>query len=144
MRNENPPPYQEVGKRKQASRFLQPVLVNLDLDDISIRPAIVGPDVFLLETHPIERLRRQAVAHLRELLGIRECAAQPLDLAHLAADVVRRADMAERRGLSHAHAVARLVARRDRGIVGSEDRKSTRLNSSHSQISYAVFCLKKK
>src|SRR2546430_6315441 len=30
--------------------------------------------------------------------------------------------------------------------AGSEvsDRKSTRLNSSHSQISYAVFCLKKK
>src|SRR2546430_9388293 len=27
---------------------------------------------------------------------------------------------------------------------GSPDRKSTRLNSSHSQISYAVFCLKKK
>src|SRR2546427_6776755 len=30
-------------------------------------------------------------------------------------------------------------------IVGfARDRKSTRLNSSHSQISYAVFCLKKK
>src|SRR2546427_6527941 len=28
--------------------------------------------------------------------------------------------------------------------VGAVDRKSTRLNSSHSQISYAVFCLKKK
>src|SRR2546427_1027732 len=28
--------------------------------------------------------------------------------------------------------------------VHEEDRKSTRLNSSHSQISYAVFCLKKK
>src|SRR2546430_12859644 len=27
---------------------------------------------------------------------------------------------------------------------GVRDRKSTRLNSSHSQISYAVFCLKKK
>src|SRR2546427_6021865 len=27
---------------------------------------------------------------------------------------------------------------------GVQDRKSTRLNSSHSQISYAVFCLKKK
>src|SRR2546430_7380333 len=26
----------------------------------------------------------------------------------------------------------------------AKDRKSTRLNSSHSQISYAVFCLKKK
>src|SRR5688572_31075037 len=28
--------------------------------------------------------------------------------------------------------------------AAGEDRKSTRLNSSHSQISYAVFCLKKK
>src|SRR2546430_16381312 len=32
---------------------------------------------------------------------------------------------------------------RGRPRIGS-DRKSTRLNSSHSQISYAVFCLKKK
>src|SRR2546430_4078837 len=31
-----------------------------------------------------------------------------------------------------------------RGWLPAEDRKSTRLNSSHSQISYAVFCLKKK
>src|SRR2546430_6120571 len=30
------------------------------------------------------------------------------------------------------------------GAAGYVDRKSTRLNSSHSQISYAVFCLKKK
>src|SRR2546430_6662188 len=29
-------------------------------------------------------------------------------------------------------------------VVATPDRKSTRLNSSHSQISYAVFCLKKK
>src|SRR6266508_3029420 len=29
-------------------------------------------------------------------------------------------------------------------VAGSEDRKSTRLNSSHVAISYAVFCLKKK
>src|SRR5256886_7665285 len=29
-------------------------------------------------------------------------------------------------------------------VFKTEDRKSTRLNSSHSQISYAVFCLKKK
>src|SRR5256886_13478924 len=28
--------------------------------------------------------------------------------------------------------------------LSEQDRKSTRLNSSHSQISYAVFCLKKK
>src|SRR2546429_5362634 len=30
------------------------------------------------------------------------------------------------------------------GRRGDEDRKSTRLNSSHGYISYAVFCLKKK
>src|SRR2546430_11396798 len=30
------------------------------------------------------------------------------------------------------------------GVAQQQDRKSTRLNSSHSQISYAVFCLKKK
>src|SRR5690606_41093426 len=48
-------------------------------------------------------------------------------------------------------AVARLVHRRDRGgrrrcadQAVAEDRKSTRLNSSHVKISYAVFCLKKK
>src|SRR2546427_8176341 len=45
-----------------------------------------------------------------------------------------------------ADAVSRRVGRRpdtDRCAV-EQDRKSTRLNSSHSQISYAVFCLKKK
>src|SRR2546430_11720242 len=34
-----------------------------------------------------------------------------------------------------------VIGRRFKGCL---DRKSTRLNSSHSQISYAVFCLKKK
>src|SRR2546427_6870373 len=40
----------------------------------------------------------------------------------------------------------RLLARHppDPPDLSAEDRKSTRLNSSHSQISYAVFCLKKK
>src|SRR2546422_3099126 len=32
----------------------------------------------------------------------------------------------------------------DREVLIGEDRKSTRLNSSHGYISYAVFCLKKK
>src|SRR5690606_41462188 len=34
--------------------------------------------------------------------------------------------------------------RQDFAGLGVEDRKSTRLNSSHVKISYAVFCLKKK
>src|SRR2546430_9976637 len=57
-------------------------------------------------------------------------------------------DPALRRPLPLAHAgLGRLLGDR---LVGEDahpeagDRKSTRLNSSHSQISYAVFCLKKK
>src|SRR3712207_8538571 len=48
----------------------------------------------------------------------------------------RRAHSAPRLG---GHACARVAATSDR-----RDRKSTRLNSSHANISYAVFCLKKK
>src|SRR2546427_6730204 len=53
-------------------------------------------------------------------------------------------------GIEHrrrlAGAVIQQVSRRvvGSGIPEGADRKSTRLNSSHSQISYAVFCLKKK
>src|SRR2546430_6696899 len=46
------------------------------------------------------------------------------------------------RGLTP-HRLERINARLGRGEA-LLDRKSTRLNSSHSQISYAVFCLKKK
>src|SRR5688572_31446969 len=54
-----------------------------------------------------------------------------------------------RRHRGGAHQDLRLRARRRAlgrraGGHGERDRKSTRLNSSHSQISYAVFCLKKK
>src|SRR5207245_10772764 len=50
--------------------------------------------------------------------------------------------------LAHGHAV-RVVREFGRpgsvvGLVQNQDRKSTRLNSSHGSISYAVFCLKKK
>src|SRR3712207_8712210 len=46
-------------------------------------------------------------------------------------------------GLRDAHLEHALVeGRGDR--LGVQDRKSTRLNSSHANISYAVFCLKKK
>src|SRR5688572_31346835 len=44
--------------------------------------------------------------------------------------------------LAHEGREARGLKRR--GVAVGEDRKSTRLNSSHSQISYAVFCSKKK
>src|SRR5437867_8173298 len=53
--------------------------------------------------------------------------------------------LAGREGRAHTHLQApqgRQVPRRD--PVQRPDRKSTRLNSSHRTISYAVFCLKKK
>src|SRR5690554_7425266 len=50
----------------------------------------------------------------------------------------------QRIGITAGHALANLVA----GVVGEDgdfiDRKSTRLNSSHVRIAYAVLCLKKK
>src|SRR5205085_8053663 len=55
---------------------------------------------------------------------------------------------AEWRGVARGGRVAQALRgrgrRRRRVAASARDRKSTRLNSSHSQISYAVFCLKKK
>src|SRR2546427_8295638 len=55
-------------------------------------------------------------------------------------------DPAQRGERVAARSAARERARPHRDVEHPEprDRKSTRLNSSHSQISYAVFCLKKK
>src|SRR5256885_12112298 len=47
-------------------------------------------------------------------------------------------------GRSFAHSHPELQLGGDPRQWGEEDRKSTRLNSSHLVISYAVFCLKKK
>src|SRR3712207_7649371 len=55
----------------------------------------------------------------------RELALGSVDLPLALGDVHRQAD-------------------RPRGVLQPADRKSTRLNSSHANISYAVFCLKKK
>src|SRR5207245_11794378 len=44
----------------------------------------------------------------------------------------------------HPEVSERAIAALNLDMVGEKDRKSTRLNSSHGSISYAVFCLKKK
>src|SRR5688572_31684996 len=64
-----------------------------------------------------------------------------------ALDLLRHRRGGQRGGAARAHARARRRAaavRLPHHAREAEDRKSTRLNSSHSQISYAVFCLKKK
>src|SRR5438445_361719 len=67
--------------------------------------------------------------HLPQLLRRR-----PRDAAGRAGQVARGGIPEDPYHLPHA------VAR----VAGGTDRKSTRLNSSHANISYAVFCLKKK
>src|SRR5688572_11792201 len=54
-------------------------------------------------------------------------------------DAIVAEDIADFPDLNLAESLQRIP-----GVSISRDRKSTRLNSSHSQISYAVFCLKKK
>src|SRR5688572_32555355 len=74
----------------------------------------------------------------------RSCAGDADQRRDDSAGTVARArahDSGVRRG--HGMAVAILHAARMQ-VDSARDRKSTRLNSSHSQISYAVFCLKKK
>src|SRR2546427_7685296 len=85
-----------------------------------------------MRPRPGERLgRRLGAAHLLELrqLRLRACS-EPFPLVPLFHRLAEPARADER------------VA--EHPVRGDGDRKSTRLNSSHSQISYAVFCLKKK
>src|SRR2546427_9094389 len=74
---------------------------------------------------------------------------QTIDPSHLPRlfDRFYRADSSRTQARSNhglGLAIVAAIARLHQGNVFARDRKSTRLNSSHSQISYAVFCLKKK
>src|SRR5206468_6665587 len=64
-------------------------------------------------------------------------AADPRDRNGDARIASQRSHHVERDGLDRGAAVAAVG-----GATAHQDRKSTRLNSSHDQISYAVFCLK--
>src|SRR2546422_4538754 len=57
---------------------------------------------------------------------------------------VRVSGRVVRLGSLETHGLLRLLHPRPARVPGERDRKSTRLNSSHGYISYAVFCLKKK
>src|SRR2546422_8393238 len=76
-----------------------------------------------MELHAVDRV--PAVFHRHDLRILRPVRAPRGD------DEV----LGKRRGLDHEGVVPH---------AGHRDRKSTRLNSSHGYISYAVFCLKKK
>src|SRR3712207_7386551 len=77
---------------------------------------------------PYTTLFRSLLGELLAPGALRDVRVRPRDLLAL-----RRA----------ARVVVRVLAQQEERALG-EDRKSTRLNSSHANISYAVFCLKKK
>src|SRR2546430_6430631 len=89
------------------------------------------PRSTLFPSTPLSRSRRSIAARTRRAPLRRAPATPPAAPAHRTAS---RAPPSP----------ARSLRARGRGRAGARDRKSTRLNSSHSQISYAVFCLKKK
>src|SRR3989442_10824717 len=87
------------------------------------------PYTTLFRSHGrVEQLRRRVVHPLAD-------GAQRLEA------VVAGQSRRVRQQMPHRDGLPRLGRARD---VEGQDRKSTRLNSSHVRISYAVFCLKKK
>src|SRR3712207_8975668 len=70
--------------------------------------------------------------------GLLEAGAEVGDLRHDHRFAAGEDDVSRAEGLDPAEDLG------DGDVVAFGDRKSTRLNSSHANISYAVFCLKKK
>src|SRR5690606_39345538 len=88
------------------------------------------------------RIRQRAL--LRERFS-REITVQPRDIAITSADerFLQKAMEIVECNMAHPdYNVKAFIGQM--GLGRSQDRKSTRLNSSHVKISYAVFCLKKK
>src|SRR5438445_6115789 len=85
--------------------------------------------------------------------ALQRMAVEIVELAHGTDDLVLIG--IQRRGVELAERIAKLIEKEEGVLVprgalditlyrDDLDRKSTRLNSSHANISYAVFCLKKK
>src|SRR2546430_13179673 len=83
-----------------------------------------------------EDIKKPIIGIANTWIGTMPCNFKLRDLAVNVADGIRKAG-----GTPMEY---NTIAISDGITMGTEDRKSTRLNSSHSQISYAVFCLKKK
>src|SRR6266851_3211620 len=102
------------------------------------------PDVATAHCHPLERRRSGRLAPATDHVA-------PFETQFVQRGGRGDEEPPARKGeavgatLAHAHLAAELAAvGADEQALSRGDRKSTRLNSSHITISYAVFCLKKK
>src|SRR5690606_41620374 len=100
--------------------------------DVSRRPPRSPASPYTTLFRSRARRRSGCVARLRPLAGS----------GAVGASMARNAG--DRPGGGGAQGGGALRGSLARGTAGEQDRKSTRLNSSHVKISYAVFCLKKK
>src|SRR5690606_27293349 len=120
--------------------------------------------LLLLRRH-LRRIRLRLLQHAQDVAapdvgdlllgvaGLQQALRDPRDLGDIgqaldpatAVPVGADADMVRSCNLEDVQQVLHVVLERGlRGRMAALDRKSTRLNSSHVKISYAVFCLKKK
>src|SRR2546427_364826 len=103
----------------------------------------IEPDLAILMLTAVNDATSAALCMQR---GAMDYLTKPIELADLGRAVQRalkrREMLLENRHLNQW--LKEEVTTRSAELQRERDRKSTRLNSSHSQISYAVFCLKKK
>src|SRR5690606_40060411 len=93
-----------------------------------------------LPLFPYTTLFRSSLSHLADLLaGLHPRARLDVDSVHVAVQGDQAMPVVQNDGV----AIEEIIACCSHH-TGCRDRKSTRLNSSHVKISYAVFCLKKK
>src|SRR3712207_1236768 len=98
-----------------------------------VREKLVKKDAIAVGRLDKWRILRESSEPIVVLIG----GATGVGTSTLAADIARRLNIQSVVGTDSVREVLRHA-------ISPEDRKSTRLNSSHANISYAVFCLKKK
>src|SRR2546427_579547 len=118
-------------------------------DDVRRLGALVGDllveQVSAAFLDDVEDVRTRAIARRENQAPLSELAEGLAGRTPQQAETMVRAFSTYFQVVNIAERVHRIRRRRDYQRAGTAgDRKSTRLNSSHSQISYAVFCLKKK
>src|SRR5690625_2176870 len=118
------------------------ILLSLVISLVAIVSACSGPSHVLVKKEHFEAADQCLLIQQSALAANRdhEHIAETLALLRESLELQRRGDSAVREFLRD----TRTEEPAEQSCPSLEDRKSTRLNSSHVAISYAVFCLKKK
>src|SRR5947209_17578513 len=97
-------------------------------------------DPFILSKSELEKITRRYTAEILDFIGPERDVPAP----DVNTNEQTMAWIMDTYSMHVRHTTTAVVTGKPLNLGGSRDRKSTRLNSSHANISYAVFCLKKK